>query len=110
MFDIILSSLLIAGCLWTCITSTIVAYRCQARTLLLLAISTLLFGISQAIPLANLLIGGFGDRMETWLGVQFAAFLLALVGLAIFTIPLGGLPRLRTKGLSLKNILLLRIA
>ncbi len=108
MFGIIFGLLLILGCLWISITSVIVAYRRRERALLILAASTGLFGLSQSIPLTNLLIGGFGDQMEFWLVVQLGILLLALVGLATFSIPFGGLSRLRTTGLLLKHILLLR--
>jgi len=107
MFGIILSISFIIGCIWIGITSAIVAYRHHERVLALLTASALLFGISQIIPLTNLLVGGFGTQMKTWLIVQLALFLLAIAGLATFHFA-GGLPRLRTKGLSLKRILLLR--
>jgi hypothetical protein len=107
MFGIILSSSCIIGCIWIGMTSAIVAYRHRERVLALLAASTLLLGIRQTIPLTNLLVGGFGTQMESWLIVQLGLFLLAIAGLASFNLA-GGLPRLRTKGLSLKRILLLR--
>jgi hypothetical protein len=107
MFGIILGILFIAACLWTSITSAIIAYRHGERILALLAASVLLLGIGQTIPLTNLLVGGFGTHMEAWLIVQLALFLLAGVGLATFNFA-GGLPRLRRKGLSFKHILLLR--
>ena len=107
MVGIILSISFIVGCLWIGITCAIAAYRHRERVLAILAASALLLGISQTIPLTNLLVGGFGAQMETWLIVQLAVFLLAIAGLATFNF-VGGLPRLRKKGLSLKRILLLR--
>jgi hypothetical protein len=107
MFGVILSILFIAACLWISITSTIVAIRHRERILALFAASVLLLAISQSIPLTNLLVGGFGSQMETWLLVQLGIFLLAIAGLATFNF-VGGLPRLRRKGLTLKHILLLR--
>ena len=104
IFSISFTTILI----WVCITSAIAAYRRRKIALVLLSASTLLMVVSQAIPLVNLLIGGFGEQMEIWLGVQFVAFVLALIGLATFNFPLGGLARLQTQGISLKQILLLR--
>ncbi len=107
MFGAILSSAVIVILLWIAITSTIAAIRHRERTLGLLAVSVLLLAISQSIPLTNLLIGGFGSQMETWLLVQLGIFLLAIAGVATFNF-LGGLSRLRRKGLTLKRILLLK--
>ncbi|MFN8504640.1 hypothetical protein [Kouleothrix sp.] len=106
-FGVILSISVIAACLWTAVTSAIAAIRYRERILGLLAVSVLLLAISVSIPLTNLLIGGFGSQMETWLWIQLGIFLLGMAGLTTFNF-IGGLPRLRTKGLTLKHILLVR--
>lgn len=109
MFAAIFSILVITGLLWICITSAIVAYRRREIALVVLSASMLLVVMSQTIPLVNLLIGGFGEQRQIWLGVQALVFSLAFVGLMIFNFRLGGLARLQTQGISLKQILLLQI-
>lgn len=105
LFEIVFSSVLIGACLWIGITSAIGAYRHHEWVLALLAASAILLGGGQAIPFANLLIGGLGDEMDMWLMIDFVVFLLAAMGLATFNM-VNGVTRLRRKGLSLRRILL----
>lgn len=108
MFGIILSISVITACLWASVTSSIAAYRHREIALVVLAISYAALAIYAIIPLTSLLIGGYGNSMETWLVVQIVIFLFGITGLAIYNYALGGLARLRAKGITLKQILLLR--
>ena len=108
MVSVVLNGIGTVALLWMSVASWMAGQRAADRPLLLLAVSIGAIGIGTTLPLVNAIVGGFGPYIVVGLVVWFGLLVLGGLGITLFTTTFGGLNRLRKRGISLWDILLLR--